>query len=297
MKEETLERVMLDFVAGRYDVLVCTSIIESGLDIPRANTIIVNRADAFGLAQLYQLRGRVGRSNVQAFAYLVVPPVESLSEEARERVEALARYADLGAGFSVATMDLELRGAGNLLGAEQSGDIAGVGFEMYLDLLAEATARLQGDEVASEIEPEMTFDDPGFFPEAFVPDVGLRLKYYKRLASASGEGEVEALAAEMIDLFGPLPEPARIAVEGMKVKALARALRVAGVEASGRRLVVHLGTDSRVSPDAVLELVRRAEGAVRLTDDLKLLAAFRSEEEGGIAGAVRILRALVAGAG
>jgi transcription-repair coupling factor (superfamily II helicase) len=294
MREETLERVMLDFVAGQYDVLVCTSIIESGLDIPRANTIVINRADTFGLAQLYQLRGRVGRSSAQAYAYLVVPPIASLSEEARERVETLARYTDLGAGFSVATMDLEIRGAGNLLGAEQSGDIAGVGFEMYLELLGEATARLKGEEVAADLEPEMTFEEPGFFPEELIPDVGQRLKYYKRLASARGEAEVDAIAAEMIDLFGPLSAPAEVAVSGMKAKALARQLRVAGVEVSARRLVVHLGADSRVSPDAVLALVRGAEGTVRLTPDLKVVGAFPKGAEGGVEGAIRTLRALAA---
>ena len=293
MREEDLERVMLDFVAGRFDVLVCTSIIESGLDIPRANTIVINRADSFGLAQLYQLRGRVGRSPVQAFAYLVVPPIASLSDDARERVETLARYTDLGAGFSVATMDLELRGAGNLLGAEQSGDVAGVGFEMYVELLAEATARLRGEPIAAELEPEMTFEEPGFFPEEFIPDVGQRLKYYKRLASAGGEAEVEAIAAEMIDLFGALPAPAEQVVEGMKAKALARALRVAGAEVGARRLVVHLGADSRISPETVVDLVRRAEGAVRFTDDLKLIVAF-PQGEGGVAGAIRTLRALAA---
>jgi transcription-repair coupling factor (superfamily II helicase) len=292
MREEDLERVMLDFVAFRFDVLVCTSIIESGLDIPRANTIIVNRADTFGLAQLYQLRGRVGRSNVQAHAYLVVPPIASLSDDARERVETLARYTDLGAGFSVATMDLEIRGAGNLLGAEQSGDIAGVGFEMYVELLAEATARLQGEPVAAELEPEMTFEEPGYFPEEFIPDVGQRLKYYKRLASAGGEAEVEGIAAEMIDLFGALPPPAELAVEGMKAKAFARALRVAGAEVSARRFVIHLGADSRVSPETVVALVRGAEGAVRFTNDLKLIVAFAKGGEGGVTGAIRTLRVL-----
>jgi transcription-repair coupling factor (superfamily II helicase) len=296
MREEDLERVMLEFVAGGSDVLVCTAIIESGLDIPRANTIIIDRADTFGLAQLYQLRGRVGRSPVQAYAYLVVPPIASLTDDARERVEALARYTDLGAGFSLATMDLELRGAGNLLGAEQSGDVAGVGFEMYVELLAEATARLRGEPVAAELEPEMTFEEPGYFPEEYIPDVGQRLKYYKRLASAPSEAEVEGIAAELIDLFGALPPPAGLAVEGMKIKALARALRVAGVELSARRLVIHLGVDSRVSPETVVELVRRAEGAARLTDDLKLVVAFAKDGEGGAPAAIRTLRALAAGA-
>jgi transcription-repair coupling factor (superfamily II helicase) len=165
---------------------------------------------------------------------------------------------------------------------------------MYVELLAEATARLRGEPVASAFEPEMTFEEPGYFPEPFIPDVGQRLKYYKRLASAAGEVEVEGVAAEMIDLYGALPPPAELAVEGMKAKALARALRIAGVEVSARRIVIHLGADTRVSPETVVDLVRRAEGAVRLTDDLKLVAAFAEEADGGVARAIRTLRTLAA---
>ena len=247
MKEDVLERVMMDFVSGAYDILVSTSIIESGLDIPRANTMIVNRADTFGLAQLYQMRGRIGRSNRQAYAYLVVPPMNALSDEARERVEALTRHTDLGSGFSLATLDLEIRGAGNLLGAEQSGDVGGVGFEMFCDLLEEASSRLRGEEPKGGVEPEVTFEEPGFLSEDYIPDVGLRLRFYKRLASAREELEVEEHVAAMVDQFGALPEEALALVDAMKAKALCRNLGVVGLEVFKKRMAVHLGSESNRS--------------------------------------------------
>jgi transcription-repair coupling factor (superfamily II helicase) len=292
MKEEDLEQVMLDFVAGRYDILVCTSIIESGLDIPRANTIIVDRADTFGLAQLYQLRGRVGRSHVQAYAYLVVPPLAGLSEEARDRVEAMVRHTDLGSGFSVATLDMEMRGAGNLLGAEQSGSVSAVGFELFCELLAEASSELRGEDYRVEVEPEVTLDQPGFLPEEYIPDVGQRLSLYKRLASCGDEGEVERLAAEMVDRFGPLPTEAEEVIGGMAVKALCRALRIPGLEANRKQLTIHLGSDSLVDPDVVRGLVSEARGRVRLTGDLKIVTRFSGDAPSGTDGAIRFLRRL-----
>jgi transcription-repair coupling factor (superfamily II helicase) len=292
MKEESLERVMLDFVAGRYDVLVCTSIIESGLDIPRANTVIIDRADTFGLAQLYQIRGRVGRSHKQAHAYLIVPPLESLSGDARARVEALARFTDLGSGFAVATMDLEIRGAGNLLGPEQSGDVSAVGFEMFCDLVAEATAEIQGRPVVREVEPELTFERPGFFPDTYMPDVGQRLHYYKRLAQAESEDEVGVIAAEIRDRFGPLPADAGDLVKLMLAKVLCRALRIPGLESAPARAVVHLHTGSRVDPDRVAAMVREARGTIRLTAELKLIVKLPQDGEVGADGAIRILRRL-----
>jgi transcription-repair coupling factor (superfamily II helicase) len=283
---------MLDFVAGRYDILVCTSIIESGLDIPRANTIVIDRADTFGLAQLYQIRGRVGRSHRQAYAYLVVPPLASLGDVARERVEALARYTDLGSGFSVAMLDLELRGAGNLLGAEQSGDVAAVGFDMYCELLAEAAAEARGEPRRVEVEPELTLEQPGYLPEAYLPDVGQRLQYYKRLAAAADEQEVEALAAEMHDRFGKPPDVVEVLFQGMKAKAYCRRLRIPGLELRRRQLTVHLGTESLVEPEVVAAVVREAEGRVRLKPDLRIIVQFDDELPGGPDGLIRILRRL-----
>jgi transcription-repair coupling factor (superfamily II helicase) len=292
MKEERLERVMLDFVAGRYDVLVCTSIIESGLDIPRANTIIVDRADTFGLAQLYQLRGRVGRSDRQAYAYLVVPPLSALGDDARDRVEAMVRHTDLGSGFSVATLDLEMRGAGNLLGAEQSGSVVAVGFELFCELLAEAAAELRGEQRIAEVEPEVTLERPGFLPEEYIPDVGQRLSLYKRLAAAADEREVEVVAAELVDRFGPIPADAEAVIRGMALKTLCRALRIHGLEVARKRITVHLGPDSLVDPGLVSGIVKEERGRIRLTDDLKIVVQGVDEGAFGVEEAIRFLRRL-----
>ncbi len=292
MKEEDLERVMLDFVAGEYDVLVCTSIIESGLDITRANTIIIDRADTFGLAQLYQLRGRVGRSRQQAHAYLVVPPLASLGGQARERVEALLGFRDLGSGFSVATRDLEIRGAGNLLGAEQSGSVNAVGFETYCELLADAVADLRGRPRATAPEPELTFEHPGYLSEELIPDLGQRLQAYQRLASAADEAAVDEVAADLVDRFGPLDGEATALVGVMRVKAVCRSLCVAGIEVGGRRIVVHLGTGSRVDPAMLTRLIREARGRWKLTEDLRLLVVFPEDDPPDSGSAIHCLHAL-----
>ena len=194
--EATLEDAMLDFVEGRYDVLVSTAIIESGLDIPRANTMIIDRADLFGLSQLYQLRGRVGRSSERAYCYLVVPPPNTMNDDARARIEALERHTELGSGFQIASLDLELRGAGDLLGAEQSGNVASVGLEMFCRMLDEAVHELSGEEVAHDVDPELSFDVEALLPEDYVGDVGVRLSLYKRLASATDEAHVSEIATE-----------------------------------------------------------------------------------------------------
>src|SRR6185295_17625883 len=187
LSETVLERTMLGFVQGEYDVLVTTAIVESGLDIPRANTLIVDRADLFGLAQLYQLRGRVGRSNERAHCYLLVPPPSRLTDEARMRVDALTRYTELGSGLHIAELDLELRGAGNFLGSEQSGTVASVGFYLFCQMLAEATQELRGQRVEQDIDPEISIDIEALLPQDYVSEVGVRLSLYKRLAGAADE--------------------------------------------------------------------------------------------------------------
>ncbi|MEJ7731729.1 MAG: transcription-repair coupling factor [Polyangiaceae bacterium] len=201
MSEQALEQAMLDFVEGRFDVLCSTAIIESGLDIPRANTMIVDRADMFGLSQLYQLRGRVGRSKERAYAYLVVPPQNAMTDEARSRIEALERHTELGSGFQIASLDLELRGSGDLLGGEQSGNVASVGFEMFCQMLDEAVHELRGDPIVHDVDPELSFDVDALLPDDY-SDVGVRLSLYKRLASAGSVDEVADLASEMEDRFG-----------------------------------------------------------------------------------------------
>jgi transcription-repair coupling factor (superfamily II helicase) len=270
MTEGALEQTMFDFIEGRYDVLVSTAIIESGLDIPRANTIIIDRADIFGLSQLYQLRGRVGRSKDRGYCYLIVPPASSMSDEARARIEALERYTDLGSGFQIASLDLELRGAGDLLGGEQSGTVASVGFDLFCQMLEEAVHELRGEPVVHEVEPELSFDVEALLPEEYIADVGVRLSLYKRLASADGEQEVSDLATEMEDRFGRPPAEAKKLVHLMQIKTELRRLRVLGCEASARSVTLHLREDTPVDPAKLTQLVTKKGSPYRVTPDMRV---------------------------
>ncbi len=270
MSEGALEQTMLDFVQGEYDVLVATAIIESGLDIARANTIIVDRADLFGLSQLYQLRGRVGRSNERAYAYLLVPPASQLSDEARARIEALERYTELGSGFHIATLDMELRGAGDLLGAEQSGFVESVGFELFCKMLEDATHELRGETVTHDVDPDLSFDVEALLPEDYIAEVGVRLSLYKRLSSAPDEAEVNDLAREMEDRFGPPPLAARRLVELMRLKTELRRLRVVGCEATAKSATLHLLPDTPLDPLKVSALVGQKKSLYRLSPDGRL---------------------------
>jgi transcription-repair coupling factor (superfamily II helicase) len=268
--ESALEKTMLDFVEGKYDVLVATAIVESGLDIPRANTIFIDNADKFGLAQLYQLRGRVGRSKERAYCYLIVPPIDGISDDARARIDALERHTELGSGFKIASLDLELRGAGDLLGGEQSGNVASVGFELFCQMLDEASAELRGDAVVHEVDTEMSYDVTAILPESYVFDVGVRLSLYKRFASAIDEAHVTELAAEMEDRFGPPPPEARALVQLMAQKTELRALRILGCEASASRVTVHLREDTTLDAEKILALVRVKNSPYKLTPDMRL---------------------------
>jgi len=270
MSESALEQTMLDFVQGEYDVLVATAIIESGLDIPRANTIIVDRADLFGLSQLYQLRGRVGRANERAYAYLLVPPASQLSEEARSRIEALERYTELGSGFHIATLDMELRGGGDLLGADQSGFVESVGFDLFCKMLEDATHELRGETVVHEVDPDLNFDVEALLPEDYIAEVGVRLSLYKRLSSAADEAEVNDLAREMEDRFGPPPVAARRLVELMRVKTELRRLRAVGCEASAKSATLHLLQDTPLDPIKIGALVAGKKSLYRLSPDGRL---------------------------
>jgi transcription-repair coupling factor (superfamily II helicase) len=243
---DELEDVMIKFVRGDLDVLVTTTIVESGLDIPRANTLFVARADAFGLSQLYQLRGRVGRSSARAYCYLLVPAPEQLTDDARRRLEALQRFTELGAGFQIASADLEIRGGGELLGAKQSGSIAAVGFEQYVRMLEESVAALRGQPVHHPVDPELTVDLPGYIPDDYVPDPGQRLDLYKRLSAIEDEDEARALLDELADRFGPLPGETLLLADLMVVKALARDLDALAIELSRSRLAIALGPSTPI---------------------------------------------------
>ncbi|MGH2685659.1 MAG: TRCF domain-containing protein, partial [Actinomycetota bacterium] len=253
MDDALLEKAMLGFWNGETDVLICTTIIESGLDVPSANTLIVDRADRMGLAQLYQLRGRVGRSAARAFAYLFFPPGAALSEEAHERLAAISRLTELGSGFRVAMRDLEIRGAGNLLGAEQSGHIAAVGFDTYARLLAESVAELKGEEVPEEREIRVDLPVRAFIPVDYLGQESLRLEMYRRVASAREPEELEAVRSESEDRFGPLPQEVETLLD------LAR-LRIA----AGARGVEEIGMfrkQVRVRPVDAPDVAALPEGA------------------------------------
>ncbi|CAN5126644.1 transcription-repair coupling factor [soil metagenome] len=275
-----LEQTMIDFVEGRYDVLVATAIVESGLDIPRANTIIIDRADLFGLAQLYQLRGRVGRSKERAYCYLVVPPQNSLTDDARARIEALERHTELGSGFQIASLDMELRGVGDILGGEQSGTVASVGFDLFCRMLEDAVHELRGEEIVHEVDPELSFDVPALLPEDYVGDVGVRLSLYKRLASAIDEQHVQELGEEMTNRFGPPPEDARRLLHLMALKTELRRMRVLGCEATARSVTLHLREDTPLDPKKITDLVRGAKSPWRLTPDMRLTRKFDGQTSG-----------------
>jgi transcription-repair coupling factor (superfamily II helicase) len=278
MAEGELEKVMIDFVDGRYEILCSTTIIESGLDIPRANTMIVNRADRFGLTQLYQMRGRIGRSKERAFCYLVVPSEEALSADAKQRLGVLQRFTELGAGFQVSTHDLEIRGAGDLLGERQSGALAAVGFDTYARILEEAVAELRGQPIELELDPEIVVDVPAFLPDDYIPDTGQRLDLHRALAQAVDEDDVRALAAEMVDRYGQLPEEAALLVEVMVDKTIVRRIGAVGYELGPTRLVLACGQDAKLRPGAVMKLVADRSGRWKLSPDMRLSYTFDDRE-------------------
>ncbi len=294
MRDGELERVMTAFVEKQYQVLLCTSIIESGIDISSANTMIVNRADQFGLAQLYQLRGRVGRSRERAFAYLMVPARRPVTKDAQRRLEVLQQFTELGAGFSIASHDLEIRGAGSLLGESQSGAIAEIGFDLYTQLLEEAVGELRGEPPRLEIEPELNLPIPAVIPDDYVPDVQQRLVLYKRFAQVGHPDEVSDLRAELVDRYGEAPDEVDNLSELTLLKIELRELRLRGLEAGPARLVVTLGTEALLEPIKVAALVQRSKGFYRLTPDMKLVARIGEGVRGPqlVAEAKKVLRDL-----
>jgi transcription-repair coupling factor (superfamily II helicase) len=281
MRERELEQIMLDFYHRRFHVLVCTAIIESGIDIPSANTIIIHRADRFGLAQLHQLRGRVGRSHHKAFAYLLTPPEKSLTADAAKRLDAIEAMEDLGAGFVLATHDLEIRGAGELLGEQQTGQIQQIGFSLYTEMLGRAVDAIRRGETpdleATEaLGPEINMHLPALLPEEYLPDVQMRLTHYKRIASAADEDALRTLQTELIDRFGLLPEATRTLFRQTRLKVRATKLGIRKIEASTGGATIRFVENPQVDPQALVELLQqdpatyRFDGKnLRITADLE----------------------------
>jgi len=271
MEGKELEKVMLRFVRREVNLLVCTSIIESGLDIPAANTILINHAERFGLADLYQIRGRVGRGSHQAYAYLIIPGELTLSRDAMRRLRAIQELSELGSGFKLAIQDLEIRGAGNLLGPSQSGHIAALGFELYTQMMEKAVKELKGEEVIEEITPEIRFHLPAFIPETYVEDPGERLSLYRRLSLSRSDEEVERIRGELIDRFGKNPEEVDHLLEVIKVKILLTRLSIKKFEETSSQFVLTFDESTPVSPQKVVDFVHRGGGKYRFTPDSKLV--------------------------
>jgi transcription-repair coupling factor (superfamily II helicase) len=257
MSEDSLERAMLDFVGRKFDVLVATTIVENGLDIPNANTIVINRADRYGLAQLYQLRGRVGRSDRPAYAYLLIPPEDNLSPVAKKRLAAIKEFSDLGSGFRVAALDLEIRGAGNLLGGEQSGHIETVGFEMYMKLLEQTVRELKGEEVEDDVRATVNLRVDLKIEDDYIPDMNQRLMIYRQLASARREDEVERTLAEVRDRYGPLTPSMLNLAEFSRIRILADRLGIEAIDREGQVVVFKFREHTRVDPERLVSLVNK----------------------------------------
>ncbi len=261
MGEAQLEKVMLGFMRHEFDLLMSTTIIENGLDIPLANTIVVERAQNYGLSELYQLRGRVGRSNRRAYAYLLVPPDTELSETARKRLAALKEFSDLGAGFKIAALDLELRGAGNLLGGQQHGHINAVGFDMYVKLLEETVHELKGEEVPLEVRTSMNLGLDIRIPTEFISEEHQRLRAYKRIAEATDKQKADLILAELTDRYGPPPDTVSNLIELSVLKSMAERLGIESIERRQGFLNLRFHPDSRVNPSRLMDFVRRKQGA------------------------------------
>jgi transcription-repair coupling factor (superfamily II helicase) len=258
--EKELESVMLKFIRDEADVMVATTIVENGLDISKANTILINRADRLGLAELYQLRGRVGRSHQRAYAYLLVPPDTSLSEIARKRLSAMKEFSELGAGFRIAALDLELRGAGNMLGRQQHGHIEAIGFDMYCQMLERAVSKLKGEESAVELRTTLSLGLDVRIPENYIPSENLRLRTYKRISSIGTEDEKQDVRRELADRFGKPPATVENLLEYAVLKSMCERLRISAVERQGNRIAIRFHAETTLDPATLVKVVRSRKG-------------------------------------
>ncbi|MDX6403288.1 MAG: hypothetical protein QOH70_743 [Blastocatellia bacterium] len=289
MNEKEMERVMLDFIGYKYDVLVATTIIENGIDIPRANTIIINRADNYGLSQLYQLRGRVGRSSRRAYAYLLIPAEQELSPIARRRLAAIREFSDLGAGFRIAALDLELRGAGNMLGGEQSGHMDALGFDLYTQMLERTVAELQGEQVEDEPTVSLNLGVDVAIPESYISDMGQRLRTYKRVSSARDEEALAAIRAETEDRYGRIPDSVEDLFGYALLRQASEIVGVVSIDRTREGIAIKLAEKARVSPEKLMELIRVREGASFTPGGVLRLELNTEEKDHSLAVARRVL--------
>ena len=284
MGEDELEKVMVDFMAHKYDVLLATTIIENGLDISNANTIIVNRADRYGLSQLYQLRGRVGRSDRRAYAYLLIPPEDNLSPVAKKRLAAIREFSDLGSGFRVAALDLEIRGAGNLLGGEQSGQIEAVGFDMYMKLLEQTIKELKGEEIEDDVRANVNLRVDLRIDETYIPDMNQRLTVYRRMAGVRSEDELRRVVEETRDRYGPPPPSIENLAEYAYVRLLADRIGIETIDREGHLVVLKFRPEAKLDPAWLFAIVQRRKD-VQLTPPATLKLDMRIAESGkGLTG-------------
>jgi transcription-repair coupling factor (superfamily II helicase) len=276
MAPTEVEERMSAFYDRKYDVLLSTTIVESGLDIPSANTLIIHRADRFGLAQLYQLRGRVGRAKTRAYAYLTTPPTRQVTEGADKRLQVLANLDSLGAGFQLASHDLDIRGAGNLLGDEQSGHIKEVGFELYQSMLEEAIVEAKAGDAGLKapvegFSPQITVDAPIMLPEEYVPDLDLRMGLYRRINELETSQEVESFAAELIDRFGKLPQGAENLLKVIEIKLNCRKAQIVKLDVGPKGALVHFHNAQFPDLEGLIAYVQRLKGTAKLRPDSKLV--------------------------
>jgi transcription-repair coupling factor (superfamily II helicase) len=274
MPSTVLDDIMSAFYDGKYDLLLSTAIIESGLDIPNANTLIVHRADRFGLSQLYQLRGRVGRAKVRAYSLFTLPADRKITLQAERRLQVLQSLDTLGAGFQLASHDLDIRGAGNLLGEEQSGHIKEVGFELYQQMLEEAVAGLKAGvsaPVSDQWSPQITIGAPVMIPEDYVADLPVRLALYRRLAEIDQERELEAFAAELVDRFGSSPREVEHLLQVVRIKMLCREANVEKIDAGPKGAVISFRDNTFANPDRLVAFIRDQGRAARVRPDMKVV--------------------------
>jgi transcription-repair coupling factor (superfamily II helicase) len=272
MDEDQLEEVMYLFMNKEIDMLVCTTIIESGLDIASANTIIVNRADRFGLSQMYQLRGRVGRSDEQAYAYLLIPHESVLSKDAQKRLKVLMEHSDLGAGFQIAMSDLKIRGGGTILGASQSGHIAAVGYDMFLKLMESSIAELKGEPTVESLEPEINVNLSALLSERYIPDIDQRMSAYRRLARMMELQQISDFKSELIDRFGPLPDEAANLLLKIALRVMAKKAGVSRLDMMNQKMVLHFSESHQRNPAAMVDMIMDAPKRFALSPDYVLKA-------------------------